>query len=152
MKTIVVMSDTHNILRPTEEFFEVLQESDYIFHLGDGSSDVEMLIQAFGDKVIAVKGNCDHSSLPLQRIVQVEGVKFLLTHGHCYKVKSDTVDLHTECIIEGVKVGLYGHTHRAQIDVEDGVTLINPGSLGYGRTYCYVTVQGDRLFSKIVTL
>ena len=152
MKNIVVMADTHNTLRPTCEFFEVLNSSDYIFHLGDGSSDVEMLRQAFGDKVVAVKGNCDHSSLPLQRIVQVEGVKFLLTHGHCYKVKTDTVDLHTECIIEGVKVGLYGHTHRAQIDTEDGVILINPGSLSYGRTYCYATVQGDRIFSKIVIL
>ncbi|MGN0771191.1 MAG: metallophosphoesterase family protein [Christensenellales bacterium] len=152
MKNIVIMSDTHNRLRPTADFFEILQECDYIFHLGDGSSDVEMLRRAFGDKVYAVKGNCDYSDLPLQLIIQVEQVRFLLTHGHSYRVKTDLTDLSTECSISGIDVGLYGHTHRAEISVNGNVTLINPGSLGYDRTYCYLTVIDKKVLSRIVQL
>lgn len=35
---------------------------------------------------------------------------------------------------------LFGHTHQPLTDYEDGLYLMNPGSLGYGGTYGYVDI------------
>ena len=40
---------------------------------------------------------------------------------------------------------MYGHTHRPDIDLEDGVKVINPGSLSYprqsGRQATYIIME-----------
>ena len=89
MKNIVVISDSHNNLPTDDEFWKVLDEADYIFHLGDGIMDIEKLTSIYPDKFYFVYGNCDTFSAETFEIVEVEDVKFLLTHGHKYRVKSE---------------------------------------------------------------
>mgnify|MGYP001068110727 CR=1 FL=1 len=63
-------------------------------------------------------------------------------------------DLAEEAARRGCKAALYGHTHRALISEENGVLLVNPGSLRYpageGGSYCYLTVNGDKIYPVLV--
>ena len=55
--------------------------------------------------------------------------KILLTHGHLYDVRTTFERLVHLALELGCDYVLYGHTHIQRIDVVDGITLINPGSL-----------------------
>ncbi|MDE7215225.1 MAG: metallophosphoesterase [Clostridia bacterium] len=150
MKNIIVISDTHNRLPSSERFWETLDMSDYIFHLGDGVRDIEKLKEAFPDKLVYVYGNNDFKSSELEKTVDIEGVKFFLTHGHNYKVKSSTAALHLRGLEVGADCCLYGHVHRPDSQDFGNIKLINPGSLTYSRTYCFMTVKDKKIMSRIV--
>lgn len=151
MKTCVVISDSHGLLPIDEDFWNVLDESDYIIHLGDGIREIQTLKEKYKDKFIYVYGNCDSFSQEPFKIIDIEGVKVLITHGHKFSVKDDLFDLAFECEYQNVHYGLYGHTHRPQIDeINKNVVLINPGSITYTRTYCYLVIANNNLTYKIV--
>ena len=150
MKNIVVISDSHGMLPKDDEFWQILDEADYIFHLGDGIKDIEKLKAIYKDKFYFVYGNCDTFNSEPFELVEIEDVRFLLTHGHKFRVKSDLDDLKFECEYQKAQIGLYGHTHRAQIDEYPNLTLINPGSIGYENSYCYITVINNKAVYKIV--
>ena len=69
-------------------------------------------------------------------------------------MKADLSALAEEAARRGCKAALYGHTHRALISEENGVLLVNPGSLRYpageGGSYCYLTVNGDKIYPVLV--
>ena len=52
----------------------------------------------------------------------------------------------------GAKLGLYGHTHQPLCRWTDGLTLLNPGSIGYGLrpTFALVTLKNGELDCEIV--
>jgi len=151
MKNIIVISDSHEMMPRDDALWQVLDEADYIIHLGDGIKDINILKQIYGkDKVIYVLGNCDTYNGEAFKIVEIEGVKLLLTHGHKFGVKNDLTDLAFECKYQNVQYGFYGHTHIAKVDEIEGVTLINPGSIGFGNSYCYVNIAKNNLVYKIV--
>jgi len=104
---------------------------DAIIHLGDNLIDAKELQTQFPDTVIyTVPGNCDTVFLPKKEIIlPLEGVTMLLTHGHVYHVKSGLSMLTHYAVSIGANLVLYGHTHRALITVEQGITLMNPGQL-----------------------
>lgn len=152
MSNIVVISDSHGRLPKTEKFLTVLDEADYIFFLGDGGRDIEFLTGAYRSKLHYVFGNCDFRSGRREEIAEIDGVKFLLTHGHDYGVKSGYLNLSFAAREKGVDCALFGHTHRPVI-VKDGLlTLINPGSIGYEGNYCYMSAYKGRFAAKLVTL
>ena len=150
MKNIVVISDSHGMLPKDDEFWQILDEADLIFHLGDGIKDIEKLQSVYKDKLEFVLGNCDTFNGEPFKIVDVEDVRFLLTHGHKFGVKRDLDDLKFECEYQKAQIGLFGHTHEANIAEWPNVTLINPGSIGYSNSYCYITVVKNKAVYKIV--
>ena len=150
MKNIVVISDSHGMLPKDDEFWQLLDEADLIFHLGDGIKDIEKLQSVYKDKLTFVLGNCDSFNSEPFKIVDVEEVRFLLTHGHKFGVKNDLDDLKFECEYQKAQFGLYGHTHKAQVDEWPNVTLINPGSIGYNNSYLYISVVKNKAVYKIV--
>lgn len=152
MKNIIIISDTHGRLPKSYGFWEILQNADLIIHLGDGYNDIRTLQEAFKDKFVYVYGNCDGATSPSEQLLDVEDAKIFVTHGHNYKVKSNLLDLHMRGLELGADCCLYGHTHREKIDDFGNIKLINPGSLGLGRTYCYMTVIGKKILAKTVDL
>lgn len=108
------------------------EKPDEIIHLGDCLRDAETLSFAFPDiPVTMVPGNCDgwtnrRDCLLLER----EGVKLLLGHGHQWQVKSTSALALAEARTVGADVLLYGHTHRAVCQREGSVLLLNPGTVG----------------------
>lgn len=154
MKTMMVLSDSHGRRRVIEKLSPLFAENDYIVHLGDGASDMREVTEQYPEKVYAVKGNCDFSRGINELVLEAEGVRFLLCHGHAYGVKTDLSRLVAHAKSLGCAVALYGHTHRAAIEEMDGVTCINPGSAGAysDPSYCYLVVQGEKVVPKIVQL
>ena len=84
--------------------------------------------------------------------VEIEFFKFILTHGHKYKDKSSDLDLH----MKGLKIVAYfclhGHVHSPSINDYAGLKIIDPGSLTYAKTYCYMSVVDKKILAKIVNL
>lgn len=139
MKTekILVFSDSHGSSFVMKKLLENPPAGlTAVFHLGDGSEEAELLMRKYPMYAyIGVRGNCDFGDRKHTDVVYTErgGVKFMLTHGHAYGVKS-SVD--TACITadaEGAQMLLYGHTHipddRIIRCAVGDVRAVNPGSV-----------------------
>ena len=152
MKNIIVISDTHGRLPDNEILWEAFDNADFIFHLGDGRKKIETLKAASPDKVRIVYSNWGGITNQGEEVFEIEGVKFSLSHGNNYKVKSSDLNLQKKCLELGVDCCLYGHVHRPQITEYGNLKLINPGSLTYSKTYCYMTVLNGKVLAKTVEL
>lgn len=131
---IGVISDTHRYVWTIEKTIDKMHDADMIIHLGDNVQDVFEIEKYFKRKIIYVKGNCDFSSeVPNEIIETIEGIKFLITHGHRYEVKYDISRLKERAQEVGADIVLYGHTHVSLISYEDGIWFINPGSPSISR-------------------
>ena len=150
MKTIVVLSDTHGNFKAIDKILPIINESDYLFHLGDHDSDIKAYRNDVKAKVYSVKGNCDGGGDDLT--VEVEGVKILLTHGDRYGVKRSIYPLYLKAKEIGVNLVCYGHTHDASILEQDGIFLVNPGCANgfYANSYCYIVIHNGKITSKLV--
>jgi putative phosphoesterase len=139
-----VFSDTHGNNFPMLEAARQAK-ADVHIHLGDHDRDAQLLRQAFPDiPLYHVCGNCDYAPLAPERLlVELGPVKAFLTHGHLYSVSAYQADwLVYAAREEGAQIAMFGHTHSPFYETVGGVTLLNPGSAGRGRTpgWALVTV------------
>lgn len=109
-------------------------EADGIIFLGDGERDFDAVADAIGDKrIIAVRGNCDFgSTLPPFEVPEFAGVKIYCTHGYVENVKYGTEMLLERARDAKARIALYGHTHKAVTEYEDGIYIMNPGTASCG--------------------
>ena len=127
---ILVFSDSHGRLGPMMDAME-RERPQRVFFLGDCYRDGEALADACPDVPMElVRGNCDWDKAPDELILEAGGVRFLLTHGHRYYVKSGTGHLARAAKEKGVDVVCFGHTHEGLNMPRRGVWLFNPGSAG----------------------
>lgn len=146
---IGVVSDTHRDKAAIRRAAEELRDTDLIIHLGDNDGDIEDLGELYKSKIISVRGNCDFMSrTPLELLEELEGIRILVTHGHKYDVKHNLQKLKERAIELEADVALYGHTHISEIDFEEGVWLINPGSAalprdGYNSVAIIEVIDGE---------
>lgn len=153
MIKIVVLSDTHGDLNALNRLSGVMKESDYVIHLGDHWSDMNAFAAGLGEKLLRVKGNCDVSGGESEILTELVGKRFFITHGHRYRVKSDLLDLSFRAEETAADVVLYGHTHIPSVENDGGRYFINPGSLyNFERTYCYLILENNKIFPKIVKI
>ena len=155
MTKITVVSDTHGNAAAIYKLFPVFAESDMIIHLGDTSSDGQLILREFPAKTYLLNGNCDLSRLGDDELVlPVEGVKIFACHGDKYGVKRGYDDIAYKAEQEGCKVALFGHTHAPIEKTAGEITLFNPGTLRrYGTcTYLYLVITGDKAVGKICQL
>ena len=128
---IGVFSDSHGDISPAKRFFDRLSPLDCIFHLGDFAADGEKLAKLFNCPVYAVRGNCDYrSGESLERVVDLGGKRFLLTHGHQYYFTDALLYRGEEVRADMV---LYGHTHVPDLGADGARLILNPGSLSRPR-------------------
>ena len=147
MKRIIVLSDTHGLLRP--EVLEYLPQADAIIHGGDINT------QGIVDKLrecaplYIVRGNNDKewaANLPLSLAFTIEDVRFFLVHNK-KDVPPDLPD---------VDVVIYGHSHKYMCEERDGMLWLNPGSCGRRRfdqeiTFAVMTVDhGHTQVEKVI--
>lgn len=130
------------------------EKPDGVIHLGDSSRDAETLLEEFpGLRLWTVRGNCDlHASAPERQTPQIGGLRFFLTHGHTYHVKYGTAALFNAASCAGTDVLLYGHTHRQEGRSFCGMTVINPGSIGYGCAYAVLELENGTCRYALRTL
>ncbi len=150
---ILVFSDSHgttaNMKKAIDEHLKY-GAIDRIFYLGDGIQNIISLSEEYtAIQFDYVLGNCDsaayHAHIPYEKIVAVERVKFILTHGHNHDIKSDYTYAANYAIAKNADVLLFGHTHRAEDITIEGtrgghVRMINPGSCGNTYLASYATI------------
>jgi len=146
---IAVISDTHRDLRYIEAAKKYIRDTDILIHLGDNIDDVQELSKGYKGKVYAVKGNCDYlDSYPSEQIIDVEGKKIFFTHGHNYGVKMSLNNIYYKGKEVGADIVLFGHTHVAIIEEEDGIILMNPGSISLprinGRYIGFINIEKEK--------
>lgn len=123
---IAIISDSHGNKKGIDKLFE-MGGFDYLFYLGDGLSDLGSYI--YLDNVFAVSGNCDFlSSVENERVVDLAGTKFFITHGNKYGVKYSMDGITDRAKELSVRVVCFGHTHRQLMEEREGVLYLNPGS------------------------
>lgn len=127
---ILVFSDSHGRLNLMIDAMEQ-ERPRRVFFLGDHYRDGQTLSDAYPDiPMDLVQGNCDFCAGPDELLVEVEGVRFLLVHGHRYSAKRGTDYLVEAGKRKGAAVVCFGHTHDALNMPMQGVWLFNPGTAG----------------------
>lgn len=96
--------------------------------------------KAFTDSVLTIREKSYLANLPLTLNIEVNGKRFLLSHGSpsgdIYKyLKPDTSDDELENVLQGINTDVIfiGHTHLPMIRKVKGITIVNPGSVGQPR-------------------
>jgi putative phosphoesterase len=145
---IGVISDTHRNASSIELLGEKIKAVDVLIHLGDNVDDISIIKRYYKGKIINVKGNCDFSTkTPYDRVEDIGGKKIFLTHGHRYSVKESLCKLRYKALETGSNIVLYGHTHIAKIDFEEGIWYINPGSASEprdgARSFAIINIDGE---------
>lgn len=125
----LVLSDTHGKTNQASHLYQQAGDFDGIIHLGDYERDARTLEAELGTDVFSVKGNMDGGVGELHRILETEGGKIFLTHGHREDVKSSLQRLLYKTEEEGCKAALFGHTHEPYCGEFGDLILFNPGSL-----------------------
>lgn len=125
---IAVVSDTHGNWLPVKEAIEAAGGVDYLMFLGDYASDGRQLEEHLQIPAYIVRGNCDEfADEPEEQLVELNGWRFLLCHGHRYQVKHNLQQLYFRGLEQQADFVLFGHTHQFLYE-EGEVTLLNPGS------------------------
>ena len=110
---IIVFSDVHGATHNLQKLSPLIEQSGMTFFLGDGLAALETLNKKSAAKILVVRGNCDlFCPLPTEQIIETNGKKILVTHGHRYSVKSGYKHLAARVDETGVDLALCGHTHR----------------------------------------
>lgn len=147
---VLVISDTHGDSTRALLAHTLSEPVDVIIHLGDGCSEADLLSEALDVPVINVAGNCDlGAGAPRERVWECAGKRILLTHGDAYQVKSGLIRLRQRAEEIGVDAVLFGHTHKALLEKQPGLLLVNPGTLGsYGlyRSYAVMTLLPEGIY------
>ena len=150
MMRVGVFSDSHGDHQALDDLLEKMGALDAVCFLGDVAGDAEHLeahlsVMPNHPPLYAVRGNNDYfgvCALPWERIVELDGVRIYMTHGH--RVAS-LLSLAYKANEAGAKVALFGHTHTALCETQQGVLLLNPGSAG---NYC----RGGRARASVLEI
>lgn len=152
---ILVTSDTHGDVMSLRRAILAQPQAEAVIHLGDGEGDVSLLRSTFSDRMfLQVQGNCDWgSALPVKGEFEAQGVKLFYTHGHAYGVKSGDGTILSAARDHKADILLYGHTHMAREDYQDGLYIMNPGRLsGWEPSYGTIDITGQGIVLNIVRL
>lgn len=150
---ILVVSDTH---RDRASLFRAIMSqptADVVIHLGDGADEAEEAKRDYPEKMfLLVRGNNDWgAALPSEGLATFLGKHIFYTHGHLYNVKYGMYDVISAARSHKADVLLYGHTHEPRTEYQDGLYIMNPGSLhGNCGTYGILDITPAGIVTNIV--
>ena len=151
LRQIGVISDTHGLLRP--QAVEALRGVELILHAGDvGAPEVLEELRKIAP-VRAVRGNVDVDAwarrLPETDLIDAGGVSIFMLHS--------LAELDLDPKAAGIRVVVFGHSHRPEATVKDGILYLNPGAAGPRRfslpvSVARLTIAGGALQHEFLTL
>jgi putative phosphoesterase len=151
MIRIGVISDTHNLLRPSAK--EFLRGCDHIIHGGDITEPGVLEELATLAPVTAVRGNNDWHAWA-ENLCETEQIRFdEVSIFVIHNLAELAIDPHAA----GVQVVISGHSHKPLIEERDGVLFVNPGSAGPRRfklpiSIAELIVNGNTVSARIMEL
>lgn len=135
---VLIISDSHGIRYRLDEVLNRVKKVDMIIHLGDICGDAEYLRKQADCPVHIVAGNNDFGGeLPREEIIEIADKQIWLTHGHRYHVNYGLAEIIEEAETLGMDIVMFGHTHVPVVREENGLNIVNPGSLAYPRQIGY---------------
>ena len=146
---VLIVSDTHGSHRNLDAVLGRGGKIDALIHMGDVENG-EHYIEAVADcETYMVAGNNDFFSfLPKEREFTLGKYNIFITHGHNYYVSMGTARLKEEARLRKADIVMYGHTHKPDLEFDEDIIVINPGSLSYprqeGRRATYVMIEIDK--------
>ncbi|MBE5790876.1 MAG: metallophosphoesterase [Clostridiales bacterium] len=150
MIRIGVFSDSHGQIDLFEKAVRQLNNVCAIVHLGDCATDAFEVVKRTGREIITLNGNCDLLSRePLFRILEFEGKRLYLTHGHREHVKMEMTRLFYRAEEEGADAVLFGHTHIPAFKEIGGVAFLNPGAMKDGR-HSILKIENGRITAEFL--
>lgn len=160
MTLLLVFSDTHGDLSLVHQVIAQYPQVTHLLHLGDYVRDAARLAAQYPDRtILAVAGNCDFDadpdSYPAERIVEMDGVRLLMTHGNRFGVKQGYARLAERAKAKSCQLVLFGHTHVAVDMTVDGQHLLNPGSPSQpkgmeGPSFALVEIGHGRIETRLM--
>lgn len=144
---LLITSDVHGDEDRLREVVKKHKDVDYHLNAGDMCLN-PVIYEKY--HIITVKGNCDYfSKEPLIRVLELNGVKIYLTHGHKEHVKMGIDKLLQQAKLHEANLVIFGHTHQAFIKSDPQITIMNPGALGdYHKSYA-IYDQGQITFYEL---
>lgn len=139
---VLVMSDTHGNIENAKNILNIVipEGVEVVLHCGDYVSDARLIKKFYPQiEVYSVYGNCDVGfGGAYSEVVTLEGVSIYMSHGHKYGVKwGDYEEVAIDAIAHEATVAVCGHSHKAYLKKEQGVWIMNPGSLTLPRDSKY---------------
>ncbi|ABW01940.1 metallophosphoesterase family protein [Caldivirga maquilingensis] len=130
MIRLAVVGDTHivNGGLPDNCLLRLITNGhfDLIIHTGDLSNEhVLNDLRKLGE-LIVVAGESDPMPLPDKELLELEGLRLLIIHGH---QKEARLHLRRLAHYFNARLVLTGHTHKAMIQDLGELIVVNPGSL-----------------------
>ncbi|MGY5487141.1 metallophosphoesterase family protein [Paenibacillus sp. ALE2] len=158
---IIVLSDTHMPHRSKtlpSRLVRELKGSDFILHAGDWTDWFVYERLAEFAPVKGIAGNNDGTDiverLGYQRIVEVQGKRIGMVHGHGWRGSTENIALNTfkgetlDCLI-------YGHSHIPVVKKIDDLLVLNPGSPTDKRgedeySFIVLTIEDGQMEARLV--
>ena len=152
---IVILSDTHGNLNGFVNVILKHKDSDLFLHLGDGAREYLKIKSLYKDiPMCMVKGNCDVEDLPKQKTFNFNGITLFACHGDAFNVKQGLDEYINFAKKFKYNIIAFGHTHKRFIQNNDGLCVINPGSLtlprSFGPSYCLLKIENNKILPQIV--
>ena len=153
--TIILCSDNHGNRDCLAFLKQTYPDADLFVHCGDTElSEKEM------DGFLFVRGNHDFyygRNVPDHRILEAGGHRIYICHGHLdilIYFHYDQMAKHAKQ--NGCDTVFFGHMHVCQDFTENGIRMINPGSISYsrdgsGKSYMIVTLTPDEVKAERMT-
>jgi len=167
---IGVLADTHGNLEGWQQAWALLQDSDCLFHCGDllyhgprfepartyAPRALAEALNACPLPLIIARGNADSEvdglfvRAPIQSpyaFAQIEGVRFLATHGHLEPLEKTIANAQAW----GIDYLLTAHLHVPSVTRHGDLVHLNPGTTTYplaedprlARPTCAAVVDGE---------
>lgn len=129
---IGIVGDSHLHMETINKVIKELKQMDFIIHTGDNYCDFEYISKTLQIEGIGVSGNCDPKGIE-EVIREIAGKRFLVCHGHHYGVKGSLNTLFYRGKEVNADIVIFGHSHVPFYGKEDGMIMLNPGSISFPR-------------------
>ena len=145
-----VISDTHNLLRP--RVLELLTGCERILHAGDvGEPEILQQLRRIAP-VDAVRGNTDTGEMAAELPETIAGD----LAGLPYRMVHRREDADPAWILR-LRLLVFGHSHRPEMEWRGSCLLLNPGACGPRRfhlplTIAILTVTDNRIVPEILAV
>lgn len=131
---ILIVSDSHGRNQQLERALYNEEPLDMVIHLGDLEGSDAFLKQNVCCPLEMISGNNDYfTQIEREKLIQIGNYKVVLTHGHRHSVSFGTEDLKEWARALEADIVMYGHTHIPLLEIEEDLTVLNPGSISQPR-------------------
>lgn len=157
----LILSDSHGSPNKLSEIYKrQIKKPDAVFFLGDGIKDLSYC--DFENTVVySVYGNCDFfcggDDNDKEKILNIYGIKIMMTHGHIYNVKQGLDRIIQKAAAVEADLLLFGHTHKKYekcftpednefLTLKKPLYVMNPGAVGnYENSWGCVSLNNGKI-------